>query len=158
MQDLLTIYLDRLHQGESETFQGPLDPSFLECKETELCFDAPVEIEGKAYIANDHLVISAHAKTTAKMPCIICNEMIFVPIEVTHFYHTKALEDCSSSTYHFAPALRDQILLELPRYVECEGGCKERDSVKRFIKNSSSEKEDTHFPFSGLEQLENLGD
>lgn len=159
MNDFFIIYLDRLKGSQEENLIASVPPSFLDCGEKELQFNSLVEVKGKAYIVDEHLVIRLSASTKASLPCSICNQMIDIPIKINNFYHTKPLEECPSVKYDFSGALREQILLETPPYAECSGGCSERDSVKKFMKQeTSSSEENPHFPFSGLDDSTKIGD
>ncbi len=159
MSDLFTIYIDRLKGAEVEPISGSLAPDFLDCHEQEVQFSSPVFIEGKAYLAEDHLVICLSAKTKVSLLCSICNQMFHMPLELNGCYLTQPLQECRSSLYDFREALREQILLEVPPYAECLGGCLERRSVNAFIKNCDhSDKEKKHFPFACLDDWKEIGE
>lgn len=159
MNDFFILYIDRLKNGESETFSSDVAADFLDCSEKELVFENPVSIKGEAYVANEHLVIHLDVATTVKMPCSICNQMIEYPLSIKNFYHTQEMEKCFSSTYDFRKALREQLLIELPQYVECKGGCSSREEVKKYLKkDTSSTEEPPYFPFSVLDENNEIGE
>jgi uncharacterized metal-binding protein YceD (DUF177 family) len=152
MSDCLSIALDRLQDGKREKIKGDFDPSFLQVEEKDLRFEAKVFVDGEAYLADQDLVVHLTAKTFAKMPCAICNEMIDTPIKVENFYHTQELSELKQEYFDVSEQLREALLIELPRYVECnDGKCKERAIISIYLKPSEKKEDKKHFPFAGLE-------
>lgn len=143
----LTIYVDRLKEGQEEDFEGEISTSFLG---EEPVFEKTVSISGKAYVTGDHLILKLKAKTGAWMPCSICNENVLVPLVLDEFYHAESLDDIPS-VFDFSNLLREDLILQLPQFTECGGNCPERASLKQFLKKSNQE-EPSHsqFPFSNL--------
>jgi uncharacterized metal-binding protein YceD (DUF177 family) len=151
MIEAFKIYIDRLKGGQVQKVEGSFDPEFLEIEEQELQFPRPVKVKGEAYVTDDHLVIHLSASTAAKMPCAVCNEMIEVPLSVGNYYQTEPLSDVPSALYDFSLALREALLIELPRTVECNRGqCPERDIITPFMRAQKRD-QTTHFPFSDID-------
>ncbi len=152
MTDAFKVYIDRLKSGEVQKIEGSFVPSFLELDEDELHFKAPIELRGEAYIAEDHLVIHLHAKTFIEMPCAVCNEMIQVPLTSGNFYHTEPLADIPSALYDFGLAVREALLIELPRTAECNGGkCPARETIAPYMRSEKKGDTTTHFPFADFD-------
>ncbi|MEL7431386.1 MAG: hypothetical protein AAGI90_02500 [Chlamydiota bacterium] len=158
MSDFFTIYVDRLKNGHTDRFSSSVSADFLDCNDRDLQFTSPVDCSGEAYIASDHLVVHISAATVIGIPCSICNKTVLVPIAMKNFYMTKPLQECSS-TYNFQNALREELLLEVPPFSECAGGCKNRKFVEKFMKKEDPPGGDTpHFPFASLDDPKDLGD
>jgi len=152
MSEILKIYIDRLRNGESELLKEPISPAFMDVEEGDLQFKNSINVDGEAYTTADDLVISLKADTEVLMPCLICNKMITVSLVIEKFYHTIALENLKEPIYDFGIPLREQILLELPHFVECDGRCPERNNLKEFLgKDDKTEEKENHYPFSDLE-------
>lgn len=147
--DNLNIYIDRLSEGNIQEIAESLDPSFLHVEEKELFFPNPVEIKGKAYLTEDHLIMEFRASTYAKMPCLICNELISIELEINNSYQTIPLQEIKGAIYNCESIIRESLLLELPSYVECGGSCKKREAIKPFLTKEKT-KDSNHFPFSDL--------
>ncbi len=155
MSSSFHIYIDRLREGKTEKIEDDLDPSFLDINEPELKFQEKVKTKGEAYLADDHFVLRLKAETTALMPCIICNNMTPVILNVENFYFSISLNELLSPIFDFSDPLREAILLELPQYTECEHGkCPERENMKVYLnkKPPSDDTASTHYPFSALEK------
>lgn len=145
------IYIDRLKGGITQKISGSFDPSFFEVDEAELQFPFPVEVEGEAYLSEDHLILHLNASVRAKMPCSVCNEMIETELEVENYYHTEALSEIKEAIFNFKEPLREALLIELPHYVECKNGnCPERATLTPFLRAKPEPKDETYFPFSDL--------
>ena len=145
------ILVDRLKGGQVEKIQGFFDPVFLGIEEKELVFSSPVEVKGEAYLSEEHLVLHLSGATEAKMPCAICNQMIAVPLKVTNFYHTEPIESIVGAIFDFSEPLREALLIELPKVVECQGGqCPERTALKPYMRSKKRSNNTTYYPFSDL--------
>lgn len=158
MTDEFKIYIERLKAGPKKSgvqkIEGLFPSHFLDLQEPELQFHDPVHVKGEAYLTEEHLVIHLSASTHATMPCSICNEMIKAPLKVDRFYHTEPLTDIPSSVYDFGQPLREALLIELPRTIECKPGqCPSRENLAPFMQRDKKP-EETYFPFSNLDNLE----
>lgn len=151
MDQKFKIYIDRLKNGHTEKIQEELDPAFLGIIEEELSFPTSVKVSGDAYLTDDHLILHLKAQTEAKIPCAICNDFFFYPIDID-FYHTTPLEEIINPIFDYGEALRDSILLQVPAYAEChQGSCPERNSLNKFLKTKvATEETQVNFPFSDL--------
>ncbi len=143
----LVIYIDRLKEGQEETFDGTISTSFLG---TDPSFQETLSLSGTAYVTGEHLILKLQANTAAWMPCSICNELTVVPISLTDFYHAESTKEIPS-TFDFSDLLRADLLLQLPLFTECNGNCPERSTVEKFLKTHTNEAtKSAQFPFSSL--------
>ncbi len=143
------ILIDRLKGGQTHKIDLNESPAFLGPDEPELKFHRPVFVKGEAYLTDDHLIIHLKAETRIQMPCAVCNEMIEIELKVDDFYHAEPISEIRGAIFDFQGALRESLLIELPRTAECGGKCKERESIAPYIK---SENERTHFPFTDMDK------
>lgn len=149
------ILIDRLKGGQTLKIEESLDPAVLGPNEPELHFNQKVIVKGEAYLTDAHLIIHLKASTSALMPCAVCNEMIKTDLKVDNFYHTEPIEDIPSAVFDYSEALREALLIELPRTVECNGGkCPERGIIAPFLRAETRADKTTHFPFADMDKLE----
>ncbi len=146
------IYVDRLKDGHTQSIKEQISPDFLEIQEKELKFPSPIEIEGKAYLADDHLVIQLYLTTKASMPCTICNQEYLFPIVIESFYHIEPISSIQGHIFDYTALLREEILLQLPPFVEChQGNCPERSTLEAFLRKKEKTPVDaTYHPFADL--------
>lgn len=146
----MVIYVDRLKEGKKEIFQGETSTNFLEDPDL---FEKNLSLLGEAYVSGDHLILRLQAKTIAKLPCSICNELIPVLVEID-CSHAEPLEEIRH-VFKFAPLLREDLFLQLPKFTECQGKCPKREEIQPFLKVPSqgtplASSQGTQFPFAGL--------
>ena len=142
MDDAFKVFIEQLRDGEEKRVDEEFDPSFLDLDEEDLAFEKPVLLEGHFYIAEKELVINWNIEALAKIPCAICNEAVEVPVLVRNFYHCEPLANIKSGVYNFKDLLRETILLEVPKFAECNrGSCPHRSEVAQFLKKPLSETE-----------------
>lgn len=152
----LKIFIDRLKDGHIEKFSGELSTDFLQIKEEELTFTAPITLKGEAYLAIDHLILRLHIETKLSMPCSICNHPTELKVNVPDFYHAAPLSEIRSSIFDYTEALREDILLQVPQFIECNNNkCPERENIKVYLKTEKEpgqtpKASHVHFPFSDL--------
>lgn len=167
MDDIFKIYVDQLRNGHVEEISEVCPPDFLEINENELHFIAPVRFTGEAYLADINLVIQLAVTAEAVMPCLVCNDMVKVPIHIDPLYHMEPLKDIKTGIFHFKEILRDAIILEVPPYAECEQGhCPHRNEIAKYLhvppvdskREQSSKKieEEGYRPFADLDWDNNL--
>lgn len=142
--DVLKIFIDRLKSEETEHIQQEVLPDFIDVHEADCDFSSPVQIQGEAYLANDHLVIHLKASTAASIPCRTCNGPLKTPVSVD-FTHTVDLTTLTNPVFDYSVDLREALLLQTPQFVEC-ASCPERDTVNKYLKQPHS----SQFPFSNL--------
>ncbi len=153
--DQFKIYIDRLDEGKEEKIIISPDLSFLDLAADELTFEEPIQVSGKAYISNTHLIIQLRICLVAKLPCSICNEQTRVDIDVKNFYLTEEIAKISGSVYDYREKLREAIILEVPQFVECDGNCPQREELRQYLgkktEDSQQNESDAQFPFSTLD-------
>lgn len=149
------ILIDRLKGGHTQKIEEALESTFLGPAESELQFPGKVSVKGEAYLTDDHLIIHLKARTKASMPCAICNEMIQIELKVDNFYHTEPIEEIPSAIFDYSELLREALLIELPRTVECnQGNCSQRATIKPFLRSEARADTTKHFPFADMDKLE----
>ena len=142
---MLKIYVHQLTDGQTEVIEETVSPELLEIKEKDLQYQKPINLFGKAYLAEDYLIIQLKITTEATMPCLICNESVQKNLTVHSFYHTEEVANIKGHIYDYTQPMREAILLELPYGVECNGSCPKRKEIKRYLKNKG-----TRYPFADL--------
>ena len=154
MNEKLKIYIDRLSEEKSITIDEAIPSSMLDIEEPFLSFSGLLKINGKTYIASDHLVLQLQINALAQSPCSICNEKVQIPIELKNFYHTEELNQIKGKIYNYLPIIREAVLLEVPDFVECNSNCKKRAELTQYLKLKSNsgkqQKENVNFPFANL--------
>lgn len=152
MSEPFKILIDRLKGGRIEPIDEAYDPSFFGVEEPELRFPSKVNVKGEVYLTDDHLILRLKAKASALMPCAICNQMIQVELKVDDFYHAQPIEEISGAIFDFSEPLREALLIELPKYVECKGGkCPERAILTPYLRPEAAPEKTTHFPFADID-------
>jgi uncharacterized metal-binding protein YceD (DUF177 family) len=151
MEDQFKIYVDRLRDNEVEKINERVEPGVLLESDSELRFEHPVDFQGEAYIAEKELVLHLNISTTALLPCAICNEETEAPLKLVGVYHVVPLDEIKGAIFDLKDFLRETIILEAPRFVEChEGSCPKRKDFERFMKKEKTQSN----PFSQLEHEE----
>lgn len=155
MSGVFRIDIATLSEDESYTFNERVSSDFLEINDNELKFENQFPISGKAYLANDHLIIHVQASVKAYMPCSICNDEASFVINLNHHYLTKPISELEHNYFDFSDEFRQAILLEAPSFIECEdGACPKRKELKEFYKKTKPKtEEETYFPFENLENI-----
>ena len=148
VNETFLIYVDRLKGGNEETIDQTVPSTLIGVNEADLKFEGNLHFEGKAYIAEDHLVLHLDVEATAVLPCKICNEPQPLQIELHGFYHTEPMETIKSGIFDMHDVVRDAILLEVPPYHECESGAC-RQEAQKYLK-SDVQKGDEYHPFADL--------
>jgi len=140
------ILIDRLKGGQTLKLEEMADPAFLGPDEPELRFKTPVSVKGEVYLTDDHLIIHLKTDTKVTMPCAVCNTMIDIDLKVDNFYHTEPIEEVRSAVYDYSEVLREALLIELPRTVECGGKCPDRVMIAPYLRPQDR----TNFPFADI--------
>lgn len=155
MDDEFKIFVEQLREGNEQTIQEKLTPDFLDIQDKELIFDKEVELTGKAYLAQDELILYWNIYTTAKIPCPICNEMVNFSVAIENFYASEPLDEIKTGIYNFKDLLRETILLEVPLFMECQGGkCPKRKELAKYLKQPTDQvtnQEEGYQPFADLD-------
>ena len=130
------IYIDRLLGGHVENIEEEVDPAVMKVKDNLLSFEEPIKISGKAYLAEDFLIMNLDIETKYKAPCKICSEEIKKPVEIKGIYLTQELKEIPSRVFDAMELIRDTIFLEIPNYHECRGDCPMRDELKNYFSSN----------------------
>lgn len=153
MDDAFKIFVEQLRDGHAEKLEESFSPDFLDIQEKELSFKGPVSFLGEAYLANDDMVMRFSAACRCQLPCVICNQPVEQVLKVEDYYHTVPLSEVKGGIYNFREILREVILLEVPQFAECAGGCPDRKDIAKYLKEPSSkdeEEEEGYQPFADL--------
>lgn len=158
--DHFRIFVEQLRDGHIEELNETLTPEFIDVNEEALKFLDPVYLKGEAYLADDDLVLKFNCNTIATMPCAICGETTKHAVAVHDDYQMVPLDEIKGSVFDIKDMLREAIILEAPRSVEChEGHCPQRTRLKKYFKNETaktSDKDDdegSYRPFADLDKL-----
>lgn len=151
MSEELKVFLNDLQDGKTKYIRGSFTSDFLAVEEPELDFPQEVEVDSKVYLAGSDLMVHVSAATAARMPCRICNKPTLVPLEIQGYYHSEPKHEISSGIVNLGSILRQQFLLELPQFAECDGDCPERECLKAYVQEKKEGgDEDLHHPFADL--------
>lgn len=152
MDDSFKIYVEQLKDGHTETIDEKFGSEFLDIKEEQLSFQDPVHVTGEAYLAEDSFILQLNVETIASIRCSICNEPVKVPIEIKNLYHVEPLSEIKTAIFNFKDVLRENILLETPRFAECmQGNCPQREQIKKYLKKPDAEddaEDEKYHPFA----------
>ncbi len=152
MNSPFQVWIDRLKSGQTQLINESFTPEFLDLQEKELILDSPVIVKGEAYLTESELILHIKASTQATMPCAICNQMVHIELLIKDFYHAQPLSEIPTGIYDYQEPLREALLIELPKYVECNPGkCPERSVIAPYMRSEKKTEENTHFPFSNLD-------
>lgn len=130
------INTDRLRKSKDLKLKIEISaPSdFLDVTEPELDFGNQINIKGEAYIVDDQLVLQFEVVVPLILVCKVCNGDASIVRKIDNFYHVEDLKMLKSPHFDFGKVLREEILLEIPRYPECNGGsCPEREFINKYI-------------------------
>ncbi len=129
------IHVDRLRKnGKTLSIEAEVSSDFLDLPEEELHFLPDVHLSGEAYLAEEKLVLHLDAEASAVMACSVCNGETSIDIRVCNFYHVEELKNVKGACYDFSKVLREEILLAVPRFVECNNGnCPERALMTSYL-------------------------
>lgn len=153
MEDAFKIFVEQLREGHVEKIDEEFSPDFLDIHEENLVFGEPVIVKGKAYLAEENLILHLEIDTYAKLPCTICNESVSLPISLHNFYHSEPLKEIKGAVFNMKTILREGILLETPKFAEChEGNCPKRKELEKYFKKTSEKEQesDGYRPFDHL--------
>lgn len=150
MEDDYKIFIDQLRDGKVEELNLSFPPDTLQVKESALSFDLPIEVKGEAYIAEDSLILHLDMETKGVVPCSICNRPVQVPIGVKGVYHAVPFDEIKTRVFDIRDIVRENILLEVPPFAECNGDCPERRTLAKYLKEQSDTDDEGFCPFKEL--------
>jgi len=143
---MFTIPLDRLLNGKTHLIDQKISSDFMHLNEKDLIFKDPITIKGKAYLAQDDIILSINIYATSKITCSICNELTDFAINIENLYITQEIKELENF-WDYQEHVREIILLEIPPFLECnDGHCSKREQIDPYLKD---EKED-YYPFKEL--------
>ncbi len=132
----LSIYIDRLRDGGKELIEENLPSNFFGTDEN-FYFTSLINMQGEAYLAGDHFVLSLGIELDVSLPCIVCNAWTPYSIHIKNFLHTESLEKIKNGLYDYSDIVRGAIFLEIPTYFECNKNCPERIHLNSYLIKTS---------------------
>lgn len=149
------IYVEQLRDGHVEKIDESIPSDFLGVQEKDLEFRDKVKVQGEAYLADDVLILHLNMESDAIIPCSICNKPVAYHVVILGLYHMEPLENIKAGIFYFNEIVREAILLETPRFTECENGqCPARKEISRYLKEpsaSSNEEAEGFKPFADFD-------
>ena len=150
METPLKIFTKQLRDGKREALDYVLPADFLDIQEEGISFHSPLHLKGEVYATDEHLILQLSAETEVEMPCSVCNEKTFVPLKTEEIFHTILFDEMESTTFDFTDLVREEIIILIPQFVECnQGKCPSRTDISKFMKSKAVTSHD-HFPFADL--------
>ncbi|MCB1148733.1 MAG: hypothetical protein KDK48_01080 [Chlamydiia bacterium] len=147
--DALKIYIDRLAGGHVHKFEEDVDPSLLEMDDAVLRFTKPIRLKGEGYIASDELILHFTVEAVAEMPCSVCNEWTPWELRLKDVYVALPLSEVKGAVFDIGEIVREEILVNIPYVIECEGSCPKRSELGKLLKEEKPEG-DVYHPFADL--------
>jgi uncharacterized metal-binding protein YceD (DUF177 family) len=67
-------------------------------------------------------------------------------------YHAVPLSEIKGNEFDFREVIRENLLIEVPSFAECNGRCPEREKLKKYFKqgDGKTDQEEGQQPFSNL--------
>jgi uncharacterized metal-binding protein YceD (DUF177 family) len=146
---MFKIFINEI-QHQSLLIEERLPPSFMNIMENDLQFNDPIIIQGHASITDNYILLQINLLSYAIMPCSICNKPTKVKINLKNLSLTEDLANVKESFVDFSSQLREAILLELPHFIECDGLCKERKNINKYLTKDKNIIKKMNFPFADL--------
>ena len=150
IEDRLSVFVDRLREGQVEEINCSCPPEFLSLEEKELRPCSEISVFGSAQVIDQQLLLQLTATVLIEMPCSVCNELCQTEVRVEDFALTESCDQIRAGIYRYANNLREAILLEIPQFAECsEGHCPSRAEIANYTA-SHSPQETGQNPFANL--------
>jgi len=134
----LTVNVQRLKSlsdGKEELLAAVLPSTCIGVSDSEMHFEAPIEVEGKAYLAGEELIVQLSIATEVLQPCCICNTWTTHPLNLKKLILHIDAEEMRGDQIDLLPVVREEVLLAVDAYVECsDSGCPERDHLRHYLK------------------------
>ncbi len=140
MIDIFKINIDVLSKGKTEEIDISVPCNILDTQELDLHFRGNLDIQGEAYVVDQQLVLHVDVSAHALISCSICNGDAEVSIKLPNFYHVEDIEGIKSSFLDYHTLLRDEIVLQIPQFEECNNGkCPERRAITQYLNLKKSQ-------------------
>lgn len=130
------INTDRLKKSQElkVKLEFEVGSAFLCVQDQEIKFGDRVSVSGEVYIVDEELILHLNMEAAAILVCNICNGEAHTQIQINDVYHVVDLKEIKSPLFDFSSVIREEILLEIPRFVECNGGnCPDRELIKPYL-------------------------
>lgn len=150
MEESFKIALDLLRDGQDYLIKETFPSDFLDVHEEELLFQEKVQVQGKASLVENHILLELKVNCSARVPCSICNQWTTLALCLPQLHITEEIQNQNARFFDYKEALREAILLEVPQFAECQGSCPERKNMESYCKRSEENKVPEYFPFEQL--------
>lgn len=149
-QEWAKFYLVDLQDGQKRSFDHMVDPEFLDINEADVRFREPFRVAGCVYQTDGMLLVEFSAEPRVELRCRVCNEWAPTPLKVVRAVLAVEMEelDQASGMVNLCPWIREAIVVEIPSYGECEGGCSLREQLGHYFHNTDAPS--GHQPFANL--------
>ena len=148
MHSKFKIFLGRLQNGAVHKIEETA--TFKEIgieEEKDLYFSRPMSFNGRAYLAEDSLIVKMDIKFFISRPCKICSNLAEKELEIKNLYIIQDIKKIALA-YNFRDELKNACFLEMPSFVECLDNCPKRDRMKKYL----PKKDNDNFPFSKIKE------
>ncbi len=134
MQDDFLINIDQVRKSGNLSLNMSVSSDFLNIDESEIHFGPQVDIRGEAYVVDDRLILHLDLIVPAILVCKMCSGDAPITIDINSLYHIEEIKNLKTTIFDFSSVLRQEILLEVPRFAECRGGnCPDRETMKAYL-------------------------
>lgn len=148
--DGFKIYIDRLREGKEETLSESFAPDFLDVKEHDLRFSLPLQIEGKAQVVDNELILRLQVKLSFEKTCARCNQWGKIDLEISDLIIDESCSEIKHGVFDFSDRLREEILLNVPDYWRCsEANCLNLQGLENYLAKDDKKKFEEN-PFANL--------
>lgn len=121
--------------GREEPLVAALPSSIIDVSDSEMRFETPINVVGRAYAAADDIIVELAIDTEVMQPCRICNAWTAHPVNLDKVLFHVHSNECSNDQLDLVPLIREEVLLAVDGYVECrDTGCPDRDQLSHYLK------------------------
>ena len=133
----LTVNIDQLKKKSTEEIKVSANADILDIHVDDFYFHGTLDIQGEAYLASNNLILHLDLSAYAFVNCSICTKETEFPVQLHNFYHVEPLENLKRSIFDYSQLIKEELLLEVPRFKECNGGkCPEREALSQYLKQT----------------------
>jgi uncharacterized metal-binding protein YceD (DUF177 family) len=128
------IYVDRISNEKEELINESFSPDFLSVKEEDLRFKKELTVEGRAYLVDKELLLELDVRATVEKPCAVCNKWGELEVALSPLIHAEPLSSARSGIFDFSTLLREELLLQIPRFWKCNNGhCPQEEGLSKYF-------------------------
>jgi uncharacterized metal-binding protein YceD (DUF177 family) len=148
------ILVDRLKNEKEQKVCEEVTSSFLGIDEPGLRYEGSLQVQGMAAMHYQEIILNLEMNALAILPCSICNKDVEkkVRAEQVVAFHT---DEIKQGTLDYSEVIRDMILLETPKFAECNDNCSKRKEIESYLADPKKKSKQTPFKHLKMDQLEN---